>query len=187
MAKLILNGSTSGSVTLDVPAVAGTTTLTLPTTSGTVLTNGTNTNFPAGSIVQVVYASTTTSFSTTSTTLQDTGFSASITPTSNSNKILVISNNSMYVAQNGAGQTYVYCRASLANGSTQLQEQRMASNTGTTFVQDIASSLVMTYLDSPATTSPVTYKVYIASNNVAFLTIFSSQGASSLTLIEVKA
>ena len=38
MAKLILNGSTSGSVTLDVPAVAGTTTLTLPTQSGTVLT-----------------------------------------------------------------------------------------------------------------------------------------------------
>ena len=35
MAKLILNGSTSGSVTLESPAVSGTTTLTLPTTSGT--------------------------------------------------------------------------------------------------------------------------------------------------------
>jgi hypothetical protein len=40
MAKLILNGSTSGSVTLDAPAVSGTTTLTLPTTSGTVITTG---------------------------------------------------------------------------------------------------------------------------------------------------
>ena len=187
MASIVVAGDTSGTITLAAPAVAGTTTLTLPTTSGTVLTNGTNTNFPVGSIVQVVYASTTTSFTTTSTTLQDTGFSTSITPTSNSNKILVISNNSMYVAQNGAGQTYVYCRASLANGSTQLQEQRLASNTGTTSILDTASSLVMTYLDSPATTSPVTYKVYIASNNVAFSTVFSSQGASSLTLIEVKA
>ena len=93
----------------------------------------------------------------------------------------------MYVAQNGAGQTYVYCRASLANGSTQLQEQRMASNTGTTSVLDIASSLVMTYLDSPATTSSVTYRIYISALNAAFSTIFSSQGASSLTLIEVKA
>ena len=37
MAKLILNGSTSGSVTLDVPAVSGTTTLTLPATSGTFI------------------------------------------------------------------------------------------------------------------------------------------------------
>jgi len=40
MANLILNGSTSGSVTLSSPAVSGTTTLTLPTTSGTVLTTG---------------------------------------------------------------------------------------------------------------------------------------------------
>jgi hypothetical protein len=40
MANLILNGSTSGSVTLSSPAVSGTTTLTLPTTSGTVITTG---------------------------------------------------------------------------------------------------------------------------------------------------
>jgi hypothetical protein len=38
MANLILNGSTSGSITLSSPAVSGTTTLTLPTTSGTVIT-----------------------------------------------------------------------------------------------------------------------------------------------------
>jgi hypothetical protein len=41
MANLILNGSTSGSVTLSSPAVSGTTTLTLPTTSGTVITTAT--------------------------------------------------------------------------------------------------------------------------------------------------
>jgi hypothetical protein len=40
MANLILNGSTSGSVTLSSPAVSGTTTLTLPSTSGTVITTG---------------------------------------------------------------------------------------------------------------------------------------------------
>ena len=39
MSKLVLNGDTSGSVTLDAPSVSGTTTLTLPTTSGTVLTS----------------------------------------------------------------------------------------------------------------------------------------------------
>jgi hypothetical protein len=37
MSKLVLNGDTSGSVTLDAPAVSGTTTLTLPTTTGTVV------------------------------------------------------------------------------------------------------------------------------------------------------
>ena len=40
MSKLVLNGDTSGSVTLDAPAVSGTTILTLPTTSGTVITTG---------------------------------------------------------------------------------------------------------------------------------------------------
>ena len=49
--SIILQGSTSGSVTLQEPAVAGTTVLTLPAVSGTVLTttgqligNGTTTN-----------------------------------------------------------------------------------------------------------------------------------------------
>jgi hypothetical protein len=37
LAKLILSGSTSGSVTLESPAVSGTTTLTLPTTTDTLV------------------------------------------------------------------------------------------------------------------------------------------------------
>jgi hypothetical protein len=40
LANLILNGSTSGSVTLSSPAVSGTTTLTLPTTTSTLAING---------------------------------------------------------------------------------------------------------------------------------------------------
>ena len=44
MSKLVLSGDTSGSVTLDAPAVSGTTTLTLPTTTGTlVVTSGSQT------------------------------------------------------------------------------------------------------------------------------------------------
>ena len=37
MAKLILNGATSGSISLESPAVSGTTTLTLPTTTDTLV------------------------------------------------------------------------------------------------------------------------------------------------------
>jgi hypothetical protein len=44
VSKLVLSGDTSGSVTLDAPAVSGTTILTLPTTSGTlVVTSGSQT------------------------------------------------------------------------------------------------------------------------------------------------
>jgi len=38
MSSVVIAGNTSGSITLDAPAVAGTTVLTLPATSGTVLT-----------------------------------------------------------------------------------------------------------------------------------------------------
>jgi hypothetical protein len=52
MANLILNGSTSGSVTLSSPAVSGTTTLTLPITSGTVLTSASTITPSAGTVTQ---------------------------------------------------------------------------------------------------------------------------------------
>jgi hypothetical protein len=48
MSSLVISGDTSGSVTLQAPAVAGTTTLTLPSTSGTVMaptSNGTSGQF----------------------------------------------------------------------------------------------------------------------------------------------
>jgi hypothetical protein len=42
MSSVIIAGNTSGTITLDAPAVAGTTTLTLPTTNGTITTKDTN-------------------------------------------------------------------------------------------------------------------------------------------------
>jgi hypothetical protein len=62
MANLILNGSTSGSVTLSSPAVSGTTTLTLPTTTGTVITTGST--FAGTGPAFSAYAGTTTSITT---------------------------------------------------------------------------------------------------------------------------
>jgi hypothetical protein len=42
MSSVVIAGDTSGSITLNAPAIAGTTTLTLPTTSGTVTTKDSN-------------------------------------------------------------------------------------------------------------------------------------------------
>lgn len=49
MSAITIAGDTSGSITLDAPAVAGTTVLTLPATSGTVLTQ--NSSAPVNSFV----------------------------------------------------------------------------------------------------------------------------------------
>ena len=62
MSSIVIAGDTSGSVTLQAPAVAGTTTLTLPATSGTVLTTAsgtaaTATNLAGGSNGTIPYQS----------------------------------------------------------------------------------------------------------------------------------
>ncbi len=60
--SIVLVGSTSGSVTLQEPAVAGTTVLTLPAVSGTLITTASSGQsipkaaLPTGSVLQVVNA-----------------------------------------------------------------------------------------------------------------------------------
>jgi len=50
MSSVVIAGNTSGSVTLDAPAVAGTTVLTLPAVSGTVVTTATTTGISGSAI-----------------------------------------------------------------------------------------------------------------------------------------
>ena len=98
--SIVLQGSTSGSITLQEPAIAGTTVLTLPATSGTLITTGSTGQvipkaaLPTGSVLQVVQAPVKTDgFTTTSTSYVDiTGMSVSITPISSSSKILILAN-----------------------------------------------------------------------------------------------
>ena len=51
MANLILNGSTSGSITLSSPAVSGSNTITLPAGTGTMTVAGVNSNIVASTAV----------------------------------------------------------------------------------------------------------------------------------------
>ena len=167
MANLILNGSTSGSVTLSSPAVSGTTTLTLPTTSGTVLTSASNTGFPAGSILQVVSTTKTDSFSTASTSFTDvTGLSVSITPSSASNKILVFISCTMGASVDDKVLPLQLVRSSTTIGlADQSGSNRLRTSGGAMTAQNDGNAAVETrnvsfqYLDSPSTTSSTTYKI----------------------------
>jgi len=72
MAKLILNGSTSGSVTLESPAVSGTTTLTLPTTTDTLVGKTTTDTLTNKTLTSPIISSLS-SASATALTLQSAG------------------------------------------------------------------------------------------------------------------
>lgn len=192
MSSLVISGDTSGSVTLQAPAVSGTTTLTLPSVSGTVITTGSSGQsipkaaLPTGSVLQVVQATYSTLVTNSTSTYADTGLSASITPTSSSSKILV------FVNQNGvgksAGDTDAGVRIRLLRDATQLTTitDRFAY-TGT--LLSLIVAVGNSYLDSPATTSSITYKTQFACWNTSVSNVFVQQASavSTITLMEIAA
>jgi hypothetical protein len=183
--SIVLQGSTSGSVTLQEPAVAGTTVLTLPAVTGTVLTD---TSPKAGNVLQVVNATYGTETSNATSTYADTGLTASITPTSSSSKILVLVNQ----AGCGKNTNNTKLQLRLLRNSTTIQELASLGGVTDSTATNSFGNLTSCYLDSPATTSSTTYKTQFASgaNNLNVFIQASSGGVSSvstITLLEIAA
>lgn len=142
-------------------------------------------NAPSGSVIQVVSFTTNTPASNTTTTYADTGLTLSITPTSASSKILVI------LTQAGTEKS----SANTANGVNLqlLRDGNVLSifgvaqlYTGTTISN--LGSVSTNYLDSPATTSTVTYKTQFRNyTNAATVYVQSNGDRSSITLMEIAA
>ena len=163
--SIVLVGSTSGSITLQEPAVAGTTVLTLPTTSGTVLTSAssvTSSQLPVGSVLQVVQTIKTNTFSTTSSSFVDiTGLTVTITPASASNKILIFAQ----VSSSGMNTNSAIFKLAGGNTASYIGDasgSEVRSVVGGGFQVNLTNLLLsqsLIYLDSPATTSAVTYSV----------------------------
>lgn len=162
--SIVLQGSTSGSITLQEPAVSGSTVLSLPAVTGTILTT---TSPKAGNVIQVVSASTQSSTSTTSTSFVTTSFSVSITPTSSSSKILVMlaGGNFDSNSTSNAGVCATFYRNSTNLGGTE----------GIYILKSVTARLLISgsllVYDSPSTTSATTYTLFIkseAGQNVSF-------------------
>ena len=164
--------------------------LILDGTNGLTFNNATVQN-SGSKVLQVVSAYSNTQISTTSNTPVASGFSASITPLFSTSKILVMFNGEMgaYVTTN----TNVIGTASIYRGSsTQLTASRFGASAIT---QDFNTTVSMTFLDSPATTSSVTYNLYWSRYSSTFdATIYINQatnsfgqGSSTITLLEIAA
>ena len=112
-----------------------------------------------GKVIQVQYGTLTSTFSTSSSTYTDTGLSVTITPTSASNKILVIANHPSIGTENN--QSSIYCATNarlLRNGSTIQVGTFGVRNMATSTNKSWYTSLNFSILDNPATTSALTYK-----------------------------
>jgi hypothetical protein len=178
-----INAATSGSTTL-VPTDTVTATLTLPASTGTLLSTA---NPQSGGVIQVVNATYSTYASCTSSAFVNTGLSATITPKFSTSKILVI------VDQQGVSQTGTSNGAALRiarNGSVIKTTGDIMLYTGsTTGIRGVG--IPMQVLDSPASTSALTYITQLASWSGATTGVQDSGTAgiaqSSITLMEIAA
>ena len=177
---------------LDAPLTLTSPVLTTPnlgTPSALVLTNATGTPaainltnatslpkaaLPTGSVLQVVQTIKTDTFTTTvsdATFVDVTGMSVIITPTSASNKILVMVNvGKISVQAQGRTVNFMLDRNGTLIGLGDAAGSRLQVTFGyqTAAVDSTGrggSTASYTILDSPATTSPVTYKLQMSGHD----------------------
>ena len=191
--SIVLVGSSSGSITLQEPAVAGTTTLNLPATSGTVLVGGTQnipkSALPTGSVLQVVNGFTSTAVTTTvNQTYIDTGITATITPLFASSRIMVLVN--LCGMHRTGGNSWNRMGIRMLRGATIIGTEALAQSWPNTALEFRNGGLMYSKLDSPATTSATTYKVQfqgeVLSDNTG-LTVQrdGNSGESQIFLMEI--
>ena len=143
----------------------------------------------SGGILQVVSTTKNNPFATTSATFVDvTGLSATITPRSTSSKILVIAQVHIQ-NDNGSGfwaMNLVRDSTNLAQGTGGAVNDQTAYSQGVTSL--FQSHVPIVNLDSPSTTSSVTYKIQVnrsAAGNTEVNGNSDSTAYSSITLMEV--
>ena len=162
--------------------------------AGTFLTKNSSTNYdtewsnlPTGTVIQVLSTAKTTVFSTTSTTIVDvTGMSVTITPKSTSSNILVMVN--FLQSNNNASNTNSFrlIRGSTSIGATASTYYTSPWQNGLT-----GYWVAMTFLDSPASTSALTYKLSMltAASTTAYVGAYSQNtsapSTSTITVMEV--
>ena len=132
------------------------------TTSTTLVWNGTAWAVQTGGVLQVKNAGKATAFTTTSSSYVDvTDLSISITPTLSTNKVLVLM--TVQAANTGGDGFVQLIRDSTPIGVSTVGTTKNGSGVLTATSYNI-DTIALAYLDSPSTTSSTTYKVQAAVN-----------------------
>ena len=146
------------------------------------LANQLESRFAAKKVIQVVHASYSTEVTNNTSTYADTGLAATITPSSTANKIVIFVNQSN--VHKKTNDTSVGLR--LLRGATEIVVfSTFGAGTGTT-TGNVDGSVGTVWLDSPATTSAVTYKTQFKSvSNNASAQCQLGNATSTILLLEV--
>ena len=156
---------------------------TLAVASGATISNaGTASGFGGGKVLQVVQGTYATQTSTTSTSPVTSNLSASITPSSTSSKILLSATvNSFYTTSSPAGG-YLYIYRDGSNIISGSEQAAMTYNGGGSIIDTIG----LNYLDSPSSTSSLTYQIYFSKQSGGTTTVHDSGNPSFIILMEIE-
>ena len=143
-----------------------------------------------GKILQVVTATTTSEASTSSSSFVDTNVTASITPSATSSKILVMIDAPFHIIRN-PGTTNAF-NIKVLRDSTEITDAITDGGThlsgigsGAISSNSSAGSIVKIILDSPSSTSSLTYKLQMGGAFSTNTVYFQDGSQSHITLMEV--
>ena len=130
-----------------------------------------------GIVLQVVNGTNNTNTTTTNTSYTDTSITASITPSSTSNKILV------FASVNGAGNVTASKQSYFSLYRDTTARIEWFSISGAAYNYNANS---IGFLDSPSSTSALSYNIKIKSESGGTAIVGAYNSYSSLVLMEIK-
>jgi len=138
-----------------------------------------------GKVLQVVYGSTSTVVSTTSSTFSDTGLTATITPSASTSEILILVSQSVSLTSSNQGTMSIR----MLRNSTTLQNFLFVNHLNVATSVSNGQYNSHFFIDDPATTSATTYKTQFAMPTAASTTgyVQRSSATSSILLVELGA
>jgi hypothetical protein len=138
-----------------------------------------------GKVLQVVSGSFLTEVSNSTSTYADTGVTATITPSAATSKILILIS---VAAEKSAADAQNRIALNLVKNGTQIQEWRSDRGFYTNTAMRFSGNLNWNFLDAPASTSALTYKIQFKNNaNTAAVIVQPDNNYSSITLLEIGA
>jgi len=157
-------------------------TFTVPS-GATIVNSGTATGFGGGKVLQVVDVATEGTVTTTSTSyVAVTGMTLDITPSATSSKILLIHSANIQTGSGFVGYFTIYRDSTDISVSGGTNEGLGALYSA---LQNTATSMHFSKLDSPSTTSQITYTVRFKSSNGTTV-YYGEPGGTTTTLIAIE-